>query len=97
MRLVKLPENNVQKQQTDILEKTLLDRVIKLRKLNKEMKDNVHVQRAEDMLVRAKAPFKKARAIWLSEVEAIELELRSRNIKFNINFDDIFTEDSEVS
>lgn len=97
MRLVKLPDNSMQKQGTDTLEKVLLDRVIKLRKLSKEMKDNVHVQKAEDMLTRAKAPFKKARATWLAEVEAIEIELRSRNIKFNINFDDIFTEDLDAS
>lgn len=93
MKLVKLPNNSVQAQSTELLEKTLLDRVIKLRKLHKETKNDVHVQRAEDALIRAKAPFKKARAIWISEVEAIEIELRSRNIKFSINFDDIYTEE----
>jgi hypothetical protein len=90
VRLVKLPDNSLQAQTSDILEKTLLDRVIKLRKLNKEMNTNAQVQRAQDMLEKAKLPFKKARAIWLAEVEALEIELRSRNIKFNICFDDIF-------
>lgn len=93
MRLVKLPDNNIQSQNTETLERVLLDRVVKLRKINKEMKENVHVQKAEDALARAKAPFKRARAQWLSEVEAIEVELRSRNIKFSICIDDIFQDE----
>lgn len=96
MRLVKLPNNSLQSQTSDMLEKVLLDRVVKLRKLNKEMNNNAQVQRAQDALEKAKLPFKKARALWLAEVEALEIELRSRNIKFNICFDDIFEDEGEA-
>lgn len=92
MKLPKLPDDEMQQQPSDKLQEVLLNRVIKLRKLSKEMKDSVQVQKAQEALEVAKQPFKKARLKWLAEVEAIERELRSRDIKFNIKWDDIYEE-----
>lgn len=57
------------------------------------------VQKAIDALDLAKAPFKKARQKWQAEIDAIELELKSRDIKFSIKYDDIYDEfdDEEIT
>jgi hypothetical protein len=93
MKLPTIPTNEVSLQTTEVLEKVLLDRVLKLRKLQKEMKEDAKIQRAEDVLIAAKIPYKIAKTKWVSEIGAIELELKTRNIKFSINWDDIYLEE----
>lgn len=92
MKIFSLPDDEIKSKDSDTLQKFLLDRVIKMRKLNREMKNDVTVQKAEDALNIAKAPYKKIRSKWAGEIEAVELELKSRNIKFNIQWDDIFSD-----
>ena len=91
--MIQLPEDLIKEKDTETLQKVLLDRVVKLRKLSKEMRDSPQVQKAQDALEMAKHPFKKVRAKWMSEIEVIELELKTRNIKYNINWDDIYEEE----
>lgn len=92
MKIQKLIDDPLSNLGTDELQKTLLDRVVKIRKLQKEMNEDAEVQKAQDALEIAKLPFKKVRARWSSEIEAIELELKSRNVKYNIKWDDIHGE-----
>lgn len=89
MKLPKIPEDPIRIKSTDELREFLLQRVIKLRKLNKQMLEDGKVQKALDALDIAKQPYKKTRARWLAEVEAVELELKSRDIKFSIKWDDV--------
>jgi len=95
MRMISMVDDQIKSKDSDTLQKFLLDRVLKLRKLSKEMNENAQVQKAQDSLEMAKAPFKKARAKWVAEMEAVELELKSRQIKFNINWDDVFGDENE--
>lgn len=90
MKLIPLLDEKLSTLSTDVLQHQLLQRAIKVRKLNKECNENAIVQKAYDALNAAKAPFKKAKSKWLAEIEAIELELKSRNIKYNVVYDDIF-------
>lgn len=82
-------DNEYSNYDNEQLQQILLTKVVKIRKLNKEMKDNVAVQKAEDMLAAAKAPYKRTGSRWRNEIETIELELKKRNIKFSIKQDDI--------
>lgn len=84
MKMVPLASENMQEQTSETLQTLLLNLVMKVKKINKEMNDNIHVQRAQDTLDLARSPFKRVKARWSSEIEAIELELKSRNIKFTI-------------
>jgi hypothetical protein len=95
MKLPKLADDTLRSRDTEELREFLLTRVIKLRKLNKQMNEDPQVQKAQDALEMAKQPFKKTRSKWKAEVEAVELELKSRDIKFNIKWDDIFEEEKE--
>lgn len=90
MKLPALLEGEEKSKNTAELQEILLNRIIKLRKLQKEMKDNVHIQKAQDALEAAKLPFKKVRSKWISEVEAIERELKSRDISYNVHWDEIY-------
>ncbi len=93
MKLQPMPSDPVKAQETPTLERVLLDRVLKIRKITKEMKNDPHINKAEDALMLAKLPFKKAKSKWKAEIEAIELELKSRGVKFDIKWDDIYEED----
>lgn len=66
MKLPKLPEDPIRSKTSEELQQFLLSRVIKLRKLNKQMNDDPHVQKAQDALAAAKQPFKKVRSRWLA-------------------------------
>lgn len=92
MKLISLPEDSMKTKTIEELEHALLMRVVKLRKLNKEMNTSAQVQKAQDALLLAKSPYKKAKAKWISEVEALEIELKSRDIKLDIKWDDIYEE-----
>lgn len=94
MKMIALLEDKLSDQSSEYLQQLLLDRAMKVKKVNKEMNENIHVQRAQDALDLAKSPFKKIKLRWTSEIESIELELRSRNIKFNISIDDVFPEET---
>lgn len=90
MKLISLPDDNMKTKTVEELEHALLLRVIKLRKINKEMNTSAQVQKAQDALLLAKSPYKKAKAKWITEVEALEIELKSRDVKFIIGWDDIY-------
>ena len=92
MKMMNIINNNLRTIDSEELQDILLMRVIKLRKLDKEMNEDPRVQKAHDALELARAPYKKTRSKWKSEIDAIELELKSRNIKFNISTDDIYEE-----
>lgn len=93
MKILPLASDDLVRDTSEALQNLLLDRTVKIRKLNKEMNDDPRVQRCKDNLDIVKAPYKKIRSKWLSEIEAIELELRSRNIKFNISVSEIYEEE----
>lgn len=93
MKIERLPDDTISSKSSDELQKFLLDRVVKLRKLNKEMAQDPKVQKAQDALIAAKLPFKKAKSKWIAEIEVVELELKSRDIKFNIKWDDIYEDE----
>lgn len=94
MKMLPILNNELKHQETAYLQQLLLDRAMKVKKISKELKENVHYQKAQDALEQARAPFKKMQTKWTSEILAIELELKARNIKFNITYNDIFEEDS---
>ncbi len=93
MKIFNIPDDDMKGCSTIDLERILLEKVVKLRKLNKETSEDPRVQKAKDALELAKLPFKKTRLKWVAEIEVLELELKSRNVKFNIKWDDIHSED----
>lgn len=93
MKLPRLPSEQIKSLTSEQIQNLLLEKVMKIKKLNREMKDDVHVQKAEDTLMLAKAPFKKLKNKWENEVSAFELELKTRKIDFNVHYDDIYGDD----